>query len=92
MGNGTNIPALTCLKSDAPAISFKPLLPAVCRKLRAGKYEYRGLIITCVGYYEPDQKVCWEAYDKITGNADYHGYSKRMVKRLIDIDFAKNGG
>ena len=60
-----------------------------CYKLKAGQYEYRGLIITRIGYYEPEQRVCWEAYDKITGNADYHGYSKQMVKALIDIDLDK---
>lgn len=69
-------------------LSLNPLLSAVCRKIRAGKYEYKGWIISCVGYHEPDQKVCWEAYSPTTGQADYHGYSKRMVKALIDADMS----
>lgn len=55
-----------------------------CKKIRAGKYEYRGLIISRVGYYEPEKRVVWEAYDKVTGNADFHGFSKKEVKWLID--------
>jgi len=63
-----------------------------CKKIRAGQYEYRGWIISCVGYYEPDQRVCWEAYDPKTGFADFHGFSKREIKWLIDYDVSKNSG
>jgi hypothetical protein len=62
-----------------------------CKKIRAGKYEYRGWIISCVGYYEPEQRVCWEAYDPNTGCADFHGFSKQEIKWLIDEDLSKNG-
>ena len=63
-----------------------------CKKIRAGKYEYRGWIISRVGYYEPEQRVVWEAYDPNTGCADFHGYSKQEIKWLIDEDLSKNGG
>ena len=63
-----------------------------CKKIRAGKYEYRGWIINCVGYYEPEQRVCWEAYDPKTGCGDFHGYSKQQIKWLIDESLSKNGG
>ena len=63
-----------------------------CKKIRAGKYEYRGWIVSCVGYYEPEQRVCWEAYDSKTGCGDFHGYSKQQIKWLIDESLSKNGG
>ena len=61
-----------------------------CRKIKSGKYLYRGQVITRIGYYEPDQRVVWEAYDKETGHADYHGFSKAEVKRHIDADLSKD--
>ncbi|MFA7011013.1 MAG: hypothetical protein WC240_07315 [Bacilli bacterium] len=85
---------------NTEAVSKKPvgnaintLLPAVfpCKKIRAGKYEYRGWVISCVGYYEPDRKVAWEGYDPKTGCADFLGFSKREIKMFIDIDLSKNG-
>ena len=72
------------IQKDSNAIN--KMLPAVfpCKKIKAGTYEYRGLVISCVGYYEPEQRVCWEAYDPKTGCADFHGFSKREIKWLID--------
>ena len=58
-----------------------------CKKIKAGKYEYRGLIISRFGYHQPDKKVCWEGFDPKTFNTDFHGYSKRQVKKLIDDSF-----
>ena len=55
-----------------------------CKKIRAGKYEYRGWIISSVGYYNPEHCVCWEGYDPETGSADFHGFSKKEIKWLID--------
>lgn len=55
-----------------------------CKKIKAGKYKYRGWIISCVGYYEPERRVCWEAIDPETTCGDFHGYSKKEIKRLID--------
>ena len=57
-----------------------------CKKIRAGKYEYRGWIISSVGYYEPEKRVAWEAYDPNSGCADFHGFSKQEIKWLIDED------
>lgn len=56
----------------------------LCKRIKAGKYLYRGWLISSVGYYEPEKRVCWEAYDPKTGWSDFHGYSKREVKSLID--------
>lgn len=55
-----------------------------CKKIKAGTYSYRGWIIQCVGYYEPERRVVWEAYDPETGCADFHGFSKREIKWRID--------
>lgn len=63
-----------------------------CKKIRAGKYEYRGWVISSVGYYEPEKRVAWEAYDPNSGCADFHGFSKQEIKWLIDEDLLKNGG
>lgn len=42
-----------------------------CKKIKAGKYKYRGWIISCVGYYEPEERcVVWEAYDPEIGYGD----------------------
>ena len=60
--------------------------PIKCKKIRAGKYKYRGLIISCIGYYEPEKRVVWEAYDPKSGCAEFHGFSKREVKSYIDED------
>lgn len=60
-----------------------------CEKIKPGRYKYRGWLIQCVGYYEAERCVCWEAYDPETGCADYHGFSKREIKRLIDESIIK---
>lgn len=74
-------------------MGYDTVLPAVypCKKIKAGTYKYRGWIISCVGYYEPERRVCWEGYDPDTGCGDFHGYSKREIKMLIDISLSKNG-
>lgn len=60
-----------------------------CEKIRAGEYKYRGWIVSCVGYYPPDHCVVWEAYDPETGCADFHAFSKKAIKKLIDDDILK---
>ena len=74
-------------------MGYDTVLPAVypCKKIRAGKYEYRGWIISSVGYYHPEHCVCWEGYDPKTGHADFHGFSKKEIKWLIDYSLSKNG-
>ncbi|HKL86408.1 MAG TPA: hypothetical protein VJ861_08765 [Treponemataceae bacterium] len=61
-----------------------------CQKIRAGKYKYRGWIISCVGYYTPDHCVAWEGYDPDTGHGDFRGFSKREIKWQIDESLSKN--
>lgn len=80
-------------QQNTEAMQYDTVLPAVypCKKIRAGKYQYRGWVISRVGYYEPEQRVAWEAYDPKTGFADFHGFSKREIKALIDTDLSKNG-
>lgn len=53
------------------------------KKLRRGKYIYRGHTVTCVGYYPPEHKVVWEAEDE-NGNGFAHSFSLKDTKRLID--------
>ncbi len=73
---------------------YDKVLPAVypCKKIRAGKYEYRGWIISSVGYYHTEHCVCWEGYDPETGCSDFRGFSKKEIKWLIDDSLSKNGG
>lgn len=67
-----------------------------CKKIKAGTYSYRGWIIQCVGYYEPsawgqERRVVWEAYDPVSGCADFHSFSKSEIKWLIDESLSKKG-
>lgn len=64
---------------------------SLVKKIKAGTYSYRGWIIQCVGYYESERCVVWEAYDPETGCADFHGFSKREIKWRIDENLSKNG-
>ena len=45
-------------------------------------------MITSVGYYHPEHRVCWEGCLDIEGRywGDYHGFSLAEVKALIDSD------
>lgn len=53
------------------------------KRLSSGHYLYRGFEIICVGYYPPEQRVCWEAVDK-DGSGFAHGFSKKEVMFWID--------
>lgn len=55
------------------------------KKIRPGKYLYKGYVITNHGYYPPDKRVWWEAVNIKTGCADHHSNTKSGVKHLIDI-------
>lgn len=62
------------------------------KKIRAGKYIYRGVEITRHGYYQPERRVVWEGgvlIDKVAHSGDYHGFSLAQVKALIDADLDK---
>lgn len=61
-----------------------------CKKIKPGTYSYRGWIIQCVGYYKPERCVVWEAYNQETGCVDFHEFSKKTIKWLIDDSLAKN--
>lgn len=60
-----------------------------CKKITNGKYKYRGWIVASVGYYPPDHCVVWEGYDPETGCADFHAFSKKVIKKLIDDGILK---
>ena len=75
----SKVDCLNCLKT------FRPKKHR-CKKIRAGKYEYRGWIISKFGYHSPDKKICWEGYNPKSGHADFLGFSKREIKALIDED------
>lgn len=60
-----------------------------CKRIRRGKYEYRGYIIQSVGYYPPEHRVCWEGCPKGEIYADFHGYTLREVMNAIDTDLDK---
>lgn len=54
------------------------------KKIRSGKYLYKGFILTRIGYYPPDKKVVWEAVDPKTGEGVAHGFSRKELKYSID--------
>lgn len=56
------------------------------KRISAGHYIYRGFQIICVGYYNPDHKVCWEAIDTDGISGFAHSYSLKDTKRLIDYE------
>ena len=59
------------------------------KKIRRGKYIYRGYIITCIGYYPPEQRTVQEAEDE--NGCDFaHSFSLRDTKHLIDESLNTN--
>jgi len=52
-------------------------------KIKKGHYIYKGFLIYSIGYYNPEQCVCWEAVD-INGNGCAHGFSKKECMMWID--------
>lgn len=54
------------------------------KKVRKGKYLYRGYEIQCIGYYHPEKRIVWEANFKGEIDAAFHGFSLKEVKVLID--------
>ena len=60
-----------------------------CKRIRKGKYEYRGHIIQCAGYHAPEHRIVWEAGPKGEIYADFHGFSLKEVKMYIDRDLDK---
>lgn len=60
------------------------------KRVSRGKYLYNGYSVYSIGYYPPDQRVVWEGMNLQTGEADYHGYSKKEIKEYIDQDLTTN--
>lgn len=58
------------------------------KRIRCGCYLYRGFVINCIGYYEPDHKTVWEAVDE-SGGGFAHSYSLREAKKEIDYELDK---
>lgn len=53
------------------------------KKISKGHYEYRGFNIDCIGYYPPEQRVCWEC------SAFGHSYSMRDCIAEIDLEIER---
>lgn len=53
------------------------------KRLSKGHYLYRGFEIICVGYYEPEHHIAWEAVDK-NGCGFAHSFSLKETKAEID--------
>lgn len=65
-----------------------------CMKYRAkrispGHYIYRGYKVNCIGYYEPDHSIVWEAVDE-KGCGFAHSFSFRDTKMLIDLELERS--
>ena len=58
------------------------------KRLSSGHYLYRGFEIICVGYYQPENRVCWEAVDE-NGCGFGQSYSLKETKREIDDELDK---
>ena len=63
----------------------------ICKKISRGHYKYRGFEIVCVGYYNPEHRVCWEAIDTDGRSGFAHSYTLGDVKREIDYELDKGG-
>ena len=61
------------------------------KKIRAGKYSYRGYIVTCIGYYPPEKRIVWEAEDE-NGCGFAQSFSLKKTKELIDEEIEKQRG
>lgn len=55
------------------------------KRLSKGHYLYRGFEIICVGYYEPEHRIAWEAVDE-NGCGFAHSFSLKDTKAEIDYE------
>lgn len=60
-----------------------------CKKISRGHYKYRGFEISCVGYYHPEHRICWEAIDTDGLSGFAHSYTLEGVMREIDYEIDK---
>lgn len=61
-------------------------------KIKSGEYLYKGYRIVCIGYYEPEHRIVWEAENLETGCGDFHAYTKREIIDFIDEYFNQEKG
>lgn len=61
----------------------------VAKRISAGHYIYRGYKVYCIGYYEPEHRVVWEAEDE-SGCGFAQGFSLSEVKLSIDSILDEN--
>lgn len=54
-------------------------------KISRGHYSYRGYEIICVGYYNPEHRVCWECVDSY-GHGFGQSYTLKECKSWIDAE------
>lgn len=53
------------------------------KRISAGHYIYRDYKVNCLGYYEPEHHIVWEAEDE-NGCGFAHSFTLRDTKRMID--------
>lgn len=58
------------------------------KRIEKGCYNYRGYLLNCIGYWQPDHRVCWEAW-KLDEDGDKEeviakGFRKGEIMREID--------
>lgn len=64
--------------------SFQPKWMQRPMRISKGHYLYKGFAVTCIGYYPPEKRVCWEAVD-IHGEGFAHSHSMKECIKWIDI-------
>lgn len=53
------------------------------KRIRRGRYEYRGFIVYSIGYYPPENRIVWEVVDH-DGSCFAHAFSLQESKHRID--------
>lgn len=58
------------------------------KKIEKGRYSYRGYILNCNGYWQPDHRIAWEAYkmdeDDEIETVVAKGFAKKKIMKDID--------
>lgn len=63
----------------------------ILKKISRGHYKYRGFEIVCVGYYNPEHRVAWEAIDTDGRSGFAQSYTLSAVIAEIDYELDKGG-
>lgn len=58
------------------------------KRIRRGRYEYRGFIVYSIGYYPPENRIVWEVVDH-DGSSFAHSHRLRDTKSLIDYELKR---